>query len=226
MCVLIIDVTVVSCQACVKIFQATGLFILSNLNLFFLSNYSSSVFCLLSSPFLSSLLSLFFPSWGVYHYVYSGAMLYSVQRTPDYRRRERERKKNTEQIEGEVGETAFVCHCTHLVMSYFACTRVSVCICLFSTVVHVFIFVLMFRLHVLYVSLSSCNKLPNPHRPWGFALLVSASLCSHFVWNLHSLIIPAHFLSIAQSLPLSPSLSLPLWSVRPLQHYSARRLGH
>lgn len=67
---------------------------------------------------------------------------------------------------------------------------------------------------------------PTLHRPRCFALLVFASLCSHLVWNLHSLIIPAHLLGIAHSLPRSARLSLPLWSVRPLQLYSARRWGH
>lgn len=44
------------------------------------------------------------------------------------------------------------CHTLH--------ARGSVCVCFLSTGLLVFIFALMFPLHVLCVSLSSCNKLP------------------------------------------------------------------
>lgn len=123
MCELIINVTVVSWQACVSRYFKLQACSFHRTIIFSFSLTSPLVFCLLSTPVLSSLLSLFFLSWGVYHYVYSGAMLYNVD-VSQITEGERARKK---QIEGEVGESAFVCHCTHLVMSYLACTRGCLC---------------------------------------------------------------------------------------------------
>lgn len=96
-------------------------------------------------------------------------------------------------------------------MSYFACTRVCVCtfICSLQGCMSLFLrlrFLCMFYVLHFQVVINSLT----PTRPQSFALLLFASLCSHFVWNLRSLIISAHFLSIAHSLPHSPHLPLPL----------------
>lgn len=109
---------------------------------------------------------------------------------------------------GQVREAVFICHCTHLVLSYFACT-VCMCICLFSPGVPVLIFALMFSLHVLCVALLRHNKLPHPPRaqrlcPFGvcFSLL---SFCLKPALSYHPRSLS---LGIAHSLPRSPHLSL------------------
>lgn len=87
------------------------------------------------------------------------------------------------------------------------CIHKCVCVCLFSTGPCVFIFVVMYPLHVLCVSLSSLNKLPNPQQaprlcPFGvcFSLL---SFCLKPALSYHPRSLPRHH-------SFSPSLSLPL----------------
>lgn len=90
----------------------------------------------------------------------------------------------------------------------------SVCVCVG---VWAFIFAQMIALYVLYVRRLRHNKLPkSPTGLEALPFLLFASLCSHFVWNLCSLIILAGFPSIAHSLPRSPRPSLPFSSVWPL----------
>lgn len=145
-CILHIDVCVS------RLFWATSSFSPPNLDLLLLSSHSPSVLCCLSLILLLSL------SWGVFHYVFSDAMLYSVD-LPQTSGGER-KKKNTE-IEVEVEETVLV---IALILSCHTLYAKCVCGC-----VHLFVFsgcaCLYLCSHVPDVCFICCtfkgNKLPN-----------------------------------------------------------------
>lgn len=68
------------------------------------------------------------------------------------------RKSITSSVEGDAGEAVFVCHCTPVVMSYFACTRLCMHLFIFFLCGHAGVYLCtysIFPLHVLCLTSKS-----------------------------------------------------------------------